>query len=94
MAGIAFLSLIFSLGIFYNAWDPDVRGLTKKALLSILFGIAFAICSGHVFHFNPSSTWAPRTSASYGFGPDWQCFRKPSGPICFKPGSLPQTKGN
>jgi hypothetical protein len=29
MATVAFLSLIFSVGVFYNAWDARSRGLKK-----------------------------------------------------------------
>jgi hypothetical protein len=94
MAWVAFISLIFALGIFYNAWDAYLRGSTKSALLSGLLGVALLIGSGLSLYFNPISPWAPITAASYGFGPGWQCFGKPAAPMCIKTGLSPKQKGN
>lgn len=94
MDTVAFLSLIFSTGAFYNTWDARSRGLTKKALLSEMLADALVIGSGLAFYFNQVSPWAPRTSAEYEFGPDWQCFGRPTSPVCYKPKSFPQPKAN
>jgi hypothetical protein len=80
--------LIFSFGVFYNAWDARSRGLTKKALLSGLLGAALVLASGLALYFNSVSPWAPRTSAEYGFGPGWQCSGRPASPVCYKPSSF------
>jgi hypothetical protein len=66
---------------------------------AIYLGLIYPIF--RLFDPSPGVGTADRTSGQtanssnrYGFGPDWQCFGKPSGPVCFKPGAFPQKKGN
>jgi hypothetical protein len=63
--------------------------------LGVVYPIYRIVVPDHGASLTNRSAGQPANSLyRYGFGSDWQCFGKGSGPICYRPGAFKQAKGN